>query len=295
MQELIAKAEVLIESLPYIKKFSGKTFVIKYGGQAMVSTALKKSVILDIILLKYIGINPVVVHGGGKEVTAFMTRLGLKSKFVQGLRVTDRETMEIAEMVLSGKINKEIVSIFNSQGGKAVGLSGKDSNLFVGKKHAPLKLEGQEKESDVDFGFVGDITKVNADVVSVLSQQDYIPVISSIGITAAGETLNINADHAAGHLAAALRAEKLLVLTDVEGIFLQAKDKDSFLSSLPEKQALQLIKEGKISGGMIPKVEACLKAVAGQVGSAHIIDGRLPHSILLEIFTDKGIGTMVTT
>ncbi len=295
MQELIAKAEVLIESLPYIKKFSGKTFVIKYGGQAMVSTALKKSVILDIILLKYIGINPVVVHGGGKEVTDFMTRLGLKSKFVQGLRVTDRETMEIAEMVLSGKINKEIVSIFNSQGGKAVGLSGKDSNLFVGKKHTSLKLEGQEKESDVDFGFVGDITKVNPNVVSVLSQQDYIPVISSIGITAAGETLNINADHAAGHLAAALQVEKLLVLTDVEGIFLQSKDKDSFLSSLSEKQALQLIKEGKISGGMIPKVEACLKAVAGQVGSAHIIDGRLPHSILLEIFTDKGIGTMVTT
>ncbi len=295
MQELIAKAEILIEALPYIKKFSGKTFVIKYGGQAMVSDALKKSIILDIILLKYIGINPVVVHGGGKEVTDFMARLGLKSRFVQGLRVTDKETMEIAEMVLSGKINKEIVSIFNSQGGKAVGLSGKDSNLFVGKKHAPLKLEGQEKESDVDLGFVGDITKVNADVVSVLSQQDYIPVISSIGITTKDETLNINADHAAGHLAAALQAEKLLVLTDVEGIFLQAQDKASFLSSLSEKQALQLIKEGKISGGMIPKVEACLKAVAGQVGSAHIIDGCLPHSILLEIFTDKGIGTMVTT
>ena len=294
MQDLIYKSNVLIESLPYIKKFAGKIFVIKYGGHAMVNEELKRSVVLDIILLKYIGVNPIVVHGGGQEVTKHMERLGLKAKFAQGLRITDESVMEIAEMVLVGKVNKELVSLFNVQGGKGVGLSGKDANLFVGDKRPPVKVNNNGVENYVDLGFVGDITKVNPQVVSDLSSQGYIPIISTVGVTAKGETLNINADHAAGYLAAALQADKLLVLTDVEGIFLDPADKNSLLSYITKTRAIELINAGKINAGMIPKVEACLKALEGGVKRTHIIDGRMPHSILMEIFTDKGIGTMVT-
>lgn len=291
MIELIAKAEVLIESLPYLRTFADKTFVIKYGGQAMVSDELKKSVMMDIILLKFIGINPIVVHGGGAEVTHMMQRLGKEAVFANGLRVTDKETMEVVEMVLIGKVNKDIVSLINQFGGKGVGLSGKDSNLLVARRRPPERVNGQM----VDLGYVGDIITVNPGVIHTLSAQGYIPIISSVGVGLEGESLNINADHVAGELAAALSAEKLILLTDVEGIFSDPSDPKSLISSLPKVKALTMIDEGKINKGMIPKVEACLTALEHEVHRTHIIDGRLSHSLLLEIFTDHGIGTMVTS
>ncbi|MCW3490074.1 acetylglutamate kinase [Dethiobacter alkaliphilus] len=292
MDKLIGKAEVLIEALPYLRTFADKTFVIKYGGQAMVSQELKKSVMMDIILLKYIGLNPIVVHGGGSEVTHLMDRLGKEAVFANGLRVTDAETMELVEMVLVGKVNKEIVSYINQYGGKGVGLSGKDSNLLVASRRPPEQLNGSGQL--VDLGYVGDITKVNPDVIHTLSKQGYIPIIASVGVGLEGESLNINADHVAGELAAALAAEKLMLLTDVEGIFADPDDPKSLISSLPRAKALEMIEEGKINKGMIPKVESCLTALEHGVQRTHIVDGRIPHSLLLEIFTDHGIGTMVT-
>lgn len=292
VKELIAKAEVLMEALPYLRNFADKSFVIKYGGQAMVSDDFKKSVIMDIILLKYIGINPILVHGGGAEVTRMLERLGKGAVFANGLRVTDAETMEIVEMVLVGKVNKEIVGLVNGHGGKAVGLSGKDANLLVAKRRPPEKVNGSDLV--VDLGYVGDIVQVNPGVLQTLSSQGYIPVISSVAVGQEGESLNINADHVAGELAAALSAEKLILLTDVEGIFADPANPASLISSLPKEQALSMIGEGKINKGMIPKVEACLMAVNQGVRRTHIIDGRLPHALLLEIFTDHGIGTMVT-
>jgi len=293
LKELIAKAEVLIEALPYIRAFADKTIVIKYGGQAMVNDDLKKKVIVDIILLKYIGLNPILVHGGGTEITRLMERVGKKAEFRGGLRVTDKETMELVEMVLVGKVNKEIVGLINQYGGKAVGLSGKDSNLIIAQKRPPESLVVEGEEKIVDLGYVGDITKINPEVVKALSQQGYIPVISTIGVDLNGESLNINADHVAGEIAAALSAEKLMILTDVEGIFEDPQDTSSLISSLPREQALDMIKRGKISEGMIPKVEACLQALEHEVRRTHIVDGRISHSLLLEIFTDEGIGTMV--
>jgi len=292
VKALIDKAKILIEALPYICTFADKTFVIKYGGQAMVSDELKKSVMMDIILLKYIGINPIVVHGGGAEVTQMLKRLGKETVFANGLRVTDAETMEVVEMVLTGKINKEIVSLINRNGGKAVGLSGKDSNLLVARRRPPERVSGSDEL--VDLGYVGEIVQVNPGVIHSLSREGYIPVISSIAAGQDGESLNINADHVAGELAAALGAEKLILLTDVEGIFASADDPSTLISSLPKDQALTMIEAGKINKGMIPKVEACLTALEHNVKRTHIIDGRLPHSLLLEIFTDHGIGTMVT-
>jgi acetylglutamate kinase len=293
VKELIAKAEVLIEALPYLRRFADKSFVIKYGGQAMVSEEFKKSVIMDLILLKYIGINPILVHGGGAEVTRMLERLGKKAVFANGLRVTDAETMEVVEMVLVGKVNKEIVGLINRHGGKAVGLSGKDADLLVARRRPPEKVNGSEQV--VDLGQVGDIEQVNPGVLQTLCSQGYIPVISSIAVGREGESLNINADHVAGQLAAALRAEKLILLTDVEGIFADPALPGSLISTLPKEQALAMIRAGKINKGMIPKVEACLMALEQGVGRTHIIDGRLPHALLLEIFTDRGIGTMVTT
>jgi acetylglutamate kinase len=293
MDSLIAKAGVLIEALPYIRKFAGKTFVIKYGGHAMVSEELKNSVTQDIVLLKFIGINPIVVHGGGGEITALMEKLGKKALFAGGLRVTDKETMEVVEMVLIGKINQEIVSLLNKHGGRAVGLSGKDSNLLMARKRPPVQVFVEGKEQSIDLGCVGDVVTVSPEVINTLSSNGYIPVISSVGVSPEGEGLNINADHVAGELAAALGAEKLIILTDVEGILEKPEDPGSLISSLHRQKVREMIISGKISSGMIPKVEACVRALNNNVSRTHIIDGRISHSMLLEIFTDKGIGTMV--
>ncbi len=292
-QKLIEKAQVLIEALPYIRKFSGKTFVIKYGGQAMVSDELKHSVAQDIVLLKYIGINPIVVHGGGKEITTLLERLGIDTRFVGGLRVTDQETMELVEMVLVGKINKEVVSLLNRHGGKAVGLSGKDSNLLLARKRPPAQAMVDGAEQFIDLGYVGDVVEINAAVIDTLSQNNYIPVIAPVAVSPEGDGLNINADHVAGELSAALKAEKLILLTDVEGILRVPDQPESLLSSVTRQQARDMIHSGEISSGMIPKVESCIRALNSGVTRTHIIDGRLSHSMLLEIFTDTGIGTMV--
>lgn len=279
--KLIEKASVLIEALPYIRTFFGKTFVIKYGGSAMTDPELKKSVILDVILLKYVGVNPVLVHGGGPEISRWMKRVGKEPRFVNGLRVTDAETMEIVEMVLAGKINKDIVALINRFGGKAVGLSGHDGNLLTARQRGS------------DLGFVGDVEAINPQVLHLLNKEGYIPVIASIGAGFDGASYNINADLVAGELAAALNADKLIMLTDVEGIFADENDPGSLISALEVGRARRMIEEGRIRGGMIPKVEACIKALESGVPRTHIVDGRRMHSLLLEIFTDKGIGTMV--
>lgn len=288
MQQAINKANILMEALPYIKTFKNKTFVIKFGGNAMVDPALSHSFALDIILLNYVGIRPVIVHGGGPQIGEFMDRLGMETKFVDGLRVTDKNTIEIVEMVLVGKINKEIVGHINQNGGKAVGLSGKDGNLLMAEKiwlkdkNDPLKK--------VDIGMVGEVKSVNPNVINTLDTDQFIPVIAPLGSGEDGETYNINADTAAGEIASALKAEKLILLTDVEGV----KDKnDNLLSTLTEQETEKSIETGAISGGMIPKVNCCCKALDKGVGKAHIIDGRVEHAVLLEIFTDVGIGTQI--
>jgi len=281
LQESIGKADVLIEALKYIRQFYGKTIVIKYGGNAMIDEKLKEKVILDIVLMKYVGMNPVVVHGGGPEITQVMEKMGKKSQFVKGLRVTDAETMEIAEMVL-GRINKGLVALINQHGAKAVGLSGKDGGLITAEKC----------KSDVDLGFVGDVSEIDPQIIHVLDKEGFIPVISSIG-TCDGETYNINADLVAGEIAAALKAEKLIMLTDIRGILRDQKDEKSLISTIKVSEIDQLKQDGVISGGMLPKVEACVIALRESVKKTHIIDGRISHSILLEIFTDSGIGTQI--
>ena len=281
LQESIGKADVLIEALKYIRQFYGKTIVIKYGGNAMIDEKLKEKVILDIVLMKYVGMNPVVVHGGGPEITQVMEKMGKKSQFVKGLRVTDAETMEIAEMVL-GRINKGLVALINQHGAKAVGLSGKDGGLITAEKC----------KSDVDLGFVGDVSEIDPQIINVLDKEGFIPVISSIG-TCDGETYNINADLVAGEIAAALKAEKLIMLTDIRGILRDQKDGKSLISTIKVSEIDQLKQDGVISGGMLPKVEACVIALRESVKKTHIIDGRISHSILLEIFTDSGIGTQI--
>ncbi|NMB16211.1 MAG: acetylglutamate kinase [Firmicutes bacterium] len=289
MNGLIEKANVLIEALPYIRTFFGRTFVIKYGGNAMIDDELKKSVMLDLILLKYVGVDPVLVHGGGPAINEMMGKLGKKPTFVSGLRVTDEETMEIAEMVLAGKVNKEIVSLISKYGGKAVGLSGKDGNMIIARKKVVVGEDNQE----IDLGHVGEVEKINPQVIRILSKEGFIPVISSIGVGYQGESYNINADSVAGELAIALEAAKLILLTDVEGIYEHPDDPKTLISALHIEQARKLVASGNISAGMIPKVEACIRAVENGVARTHIIDGRTKHSMLLEIFTDKGIGTMV--
>jgi acetylglutamate kinase len=288
MQQAINKAKILMEALPYIKAFKNKTFVIKFGGNAMVDPALSHSFALDIILLNYVGIRPVVVHGGGPQIGEFMDRLGMKTKFVDGLRVTDKNTIEIVEMVLVGKINKEIVGHINQNGGKAVGLSGKDGNLLMAEK---IWLKDKNDPSKkVDIGMVGEVKSVNPNVINTLDTDQFIPVIAPLGAGEDGETYNINADTAAGEIASALKAEKLILLTDVEGV----KDKTgNLLSTLTEQETEKSIETGAISGGMIPKVNCCCKALDKGVGKAHIIDGRVEHAVLLEIFTDVGIGTQI--
>ena len=290
----LEKANVLIEALPYIRQFHGKTIVIKYGGNAMINDELKKAVMNDIILMKLVGMNPVLVHGGGPEITQFLKRLDIKSSFVNGLRVTDQATMEVVEMVLVGKVNKEIVAQINQLGGKAVGLSGKDGQMILAKKQFALTSDEHGNQVEADIGSVGEVEKINTGIIeTIMTTNGYIPVIAPIGAGVDGETYNINADTVAGEIAVALKAEKLVLLTDVEGIFADVNDKSSIISVLKTNEVDGLIKKGIIAGGMIPKVLCCVKALEGGVKRTHIIDGRIPHSILLEIFTDKGIGTMV--
>ena len=287
MGSIIKKAEILIEALPYIQRLNGKTVVIKYGGNAMINDELKNSVMEDITLLKYIGVNPVVVHGGGPEINKALDKFDIKSEFINGLRVTDSQTMEVAQMVLVGKTNKEIVSLINQKGGKAVGLCGVDGNLIECEQYTTT-IDGKE----TDLGFVGKITKINSKLIDLISSDEYIPVVAPIGIGPGGQSYNINADTVAGEIAAALRAEKLMLLTDVEGVKM-SKDSEDITPALTIQEVHELINKKIINGGMIPKVLGCVDALEKGVGRTHIIDGRIPHCILLEIFTYKGIGTMI--
>ncbi|MDD3801536.1 MAG: acetylglutamate kinase [Desulfuromonas thiophila] len=291
MQQLIEKANVLMEALPYIKRFYGKTIVIKYGGNAMVEEPLKEGFAKDVILLKLIGLNPVIVHGGGPQIGKVLAQMGRKTDFVQGMRVTDSETMNVVEMVLGGKVNKEIVGNINHFGGNAVGLSGKDGNLILARKLEMKRLNPDTLTPEIiDVGMVGEVEQVNPAVLTALEQSNFIPVIAPVGVGRQGETYNINADLVAGRVAGALRAEKLILLTDVEGV----KDKQGQLISTIDIGAVNgLIEDGTISGGMIPKISCCVDAVREGVQKTHIIDGRMEHACLLEIFTDKGIGTAV--
>lgn len=281
MSNLKDKAQILVEALPYIRAFFGKTIVIKYGGAAMTEKELKTQFAEDVVLMKYVGMNPVIVHGGGPQISGMMKRLGKEPKFVKGVRVTDAETMEIVEMVLGGAINKEIVSLINRHGGKGVGLTGKDGALIQAR---PMKSEGEE------MGQVGEVKTIDPQILKTLEGGRFIPVISPVGADEEGRSYNINADLAAGKVASALSAEKLLILTDVPGIL---DDKGKLLPTLSRKEVQRLIKKGVISKGMLPKVEAALSAVEGGVRKAHIIDGRVPHALLLEIFTDEGVGTEI--
>ena len=284
MKQKAEQAEILVQALPYIRQYHGKTVVIKYGGNAMTDEALKESVTKDIVLLHYVGMRPVVVHGGGPEINGLMDRVGKKPDFVNGLRVTDAETMELVEMVLAGKTNKSIVSLINQQGGRAVGLSGKDANLLVAEKTKP---------GGVDIGQVGAVVEVNTGIIETLISQGYIPVIASVAVGSEGESYNVNADHVAGELAAALGAVKLIALTDVQGVYRDFEDKSSLISVLPANEASALIESGRAAKGMIPKLEACITAIRGGVDETHIIDGTMPHALLMEVLTDSGIGTMI--
>ncbi|GAB6183746.1 acetylglutamate kinase [Thermodesulfovibrio hydrogeniphilus] len=284
-QQLLEKANILVEALPYIRKFYGKTFVIKYGGAAQKESHLKDAFAKDIVLLNFIGIKPIVVHGGGPKISELMKRLGKEPKFIQGHRVTDKETMEIVEMVLGGVINKEIVQLINAHGGKAIGLSGKDGNLIKAKKKH-IKID----EKETDLGYVGEIEHVSTDILESLQKDSFIPVVAPIGFDKNGNSYNINADTVASSIAVAVGAEKLILLTDVKGI---SDESGNHIPTLKIEEALKLISENVISGGMIPKVHACLNALTGGVKKTHIIDGRIPHSLLLEIFTKKGIGTEI--
>jgi len=287
------KAGILVEALPYIKKFYGKTVVIKYGGHAMVNCELKKAVLTDAVLMKYVGMHPVIVHGGGPDITDMLKKVGKESTFVGGLRVTDDETMEIAQMVLVGKINKDIVGMLNGIGGSAVGLSGKDGNLLMAEKKLGRVRNAEGIEELVDIGQVGQVRQVNPGILETVIREGYIPVVAPVATDEAGDSYNVNADSAAGALAVALKADKLIILTDVEGILADRSDKSSLLSTISVPEVPGLVERGVIDGGMIPKVECCVNALQQGVGTTHILDGRVPHSILLEIFTDKGVGTMV--
>ena len=291
LKESMKKADILLEVLPYIRRFYGKTIVIKYGGHAMVDENLKQMFAINIVMMKYIGINPVIVHGGGPQISTLLKKLGKESKFIQGMRVTDEETMDIVEMVLVGKLNKQIVGLINNHGGRAVGLSGKDGNIIEAEKYFLSDDKAKDTPPEIiDIGLVGKVRKINPGLILSLVQDGFIPVIAPTGAGDKGETYNINADVVAGEIASALGAEKLVLLTDVEGIL---DKKKRLIHSINAAEAGELIEDGTIEGGMYPKVKCCLKALRGGVGKTHIIDGRLDHAVLLEIFTDKGIGTEV--
>lgn len=284
MKDAMYKASVLMEALPYIKEHFGKTVVIKYGGNAMTNDKLKESIASDVVLMKYVGMNPVVVHGGGPEITKFMEKTGKEVKFVDGLRVTDKETMEIVKMVLVGKINKEIVTLINRHGRLAAGVSGDDGDLIHARK----------KEGPVDLGFVGDVDKIEPKIISDLVNEDFIPVIASVGIGRDGQSYNINADLVAGEIAGAINADKIMFLTDVAGLYKDFNDKSSLISELSEKDCRRMVEEKHVDKGMLPKLTGCLKALEAGVHRAHILDGTIPHALLLEVFTEEGVGTMIT-
>ncbi|MCQ6254611.1 acetylglutamate kinase [Methanocaldococcus sp.] len=291
---MVKKAEVLLEALPYIQKFHGKTFVIKYGGHAMIDEKAKNWTAQDVVLLKYVGIHPVVVHGGGPEINKAMEKMGKKPKFVHGLRVTDEETLDIVEMVLAGKINGDIVSKLSKFGGKAVGLSGKSGRIIIAKKKIKyIKNEKGEKIA-VDLGKVGETVEVNTELLDILIKNGYIPVISPIGLDEKGEAYNLNADTVAGDIAGALKAEKLILITDVDGIMDDVNNPETLHRKLTASELVEMIEDGRIKGGMIPKAESALYALNHGVKSVHIINGKIPHALLLEIFTEEGIGTMIT-
>ena len=291
MKELIKKADILLESLPYIKEFAGRTIVIKYGGSAMVSENLRSNFARDIILLRYVGIKPVVVHGGGPQIGKTLEKMGKKTRFVRGHRVTDDETMDVVEMVLGGKVNKEIVALIQKHGGKAVGLTGKDGGLFFAEKLLiEESTEGDGPPEIIDPGKVGRITSVHPEVIHRLDEGNFIPVIAPVGVDADGNTYNINADSVAGAIAAALKAEKLLLMTDVPGI---TDEKGDLVSSLDRKALDQMVASGVVHGGMIPKVDAATFSIEEGVSKVHIVDGRVDHAVLLEIFTQTGIGTEI--
>ena len=284
------KARVLIEALPYMRRFDGKTFVIKYGGNAMVEESLKASFAEDVILLRQVGINPVVVHGGGPQIGQTMKRMGLVPQFIDGQRVTDQETVNVVEMVLAGKVNKDIVNLINQHGGRAAGVSGKDGPTILARKRTHTRPGPETEEPEIiDLGWVGDVQHIDTGLLDLFKQSDIIPVVAPVGVGANGETFNINADAVAGHIAVALKAEKLILLTDVAGVL---NGQGSLISQLFLEQSAQMMRDGIISGGMIPKVETCRRALEGGVSAAHIIDGRVEHALLLEVFTDQGIGTL---
>lgn len=283
--DYLIKANILTEALPYIQKLAGKTVVIKYGGNAMADEAVTKTILQDVTLLKYVGVNPLLVHGGGPDINRMLTRLDIKSTFHNGLRVTDEATMEVVQMVLAGKINKDIVSRINALGGKAIGLCGKDANL--------LRAARQAGENGEDLGFVGTVTDVNTHLLEMLLADEYIPVISPIGADEEGRSYNINADTVAGEIAARLHSEKLIFLTDIDGIYENRSDPSSLLSVCSVKKIYELIESGVIDGGMIPKVKGCIQGIENGVNRTHILNGTIPHPIILEIFTDRGVGTMV--
>ncbi len=280
------RARILVEALPYIRNFRGKRVLIKYGGSAMLNEDLKRDFAEDIALLGFIGVKPIIVHGGGPQIGELLKKIGKESRFIKGLRVTDQETMDVVEMVLVAKVNKDVVSLINFYGGKAVGLSGRDGKLIRAKKAQPARLAG----IDEDLGLVGEVERINPGVITALEDQGFIPVVAPVGAGPQEKPYNINADTAAGALAAALDAEKFILLTDVSGVI---DSKNELVSSLTEEQAETMIKNGEISGGMIPKVKSCLNAIRGGVPKAHIIDGRVAHALLLEILTDEGIGTEI--
>lgn len=291
MEELIKKANILMEALPYIQRFANRTIVIKYGGHAMVDERLKREFARDVVLLKYIGLNPVIVHGGGPQIGEVLRAMGKESRFVQGMRVTDQATMDVVEMVLGGKVNKEIVANINRHDGRAVGLSGKDGRLIVARKMEMTAINPDTLTPEIiDVGLVGEVEQIHPEIIRTLEDSGFIPVIAPVGVGLGGETYNINADLVAGRIAGALKAEKLILLTDVEGV----KDKDGrLISTIDTRRVPDLINDGTIFGGMIPKLNCCIDAISEGVHTAHIIDGRVEHACLLEIFTDRGIGTAV--
>ena len=290
----LQKAKILVNALPYIKKYYGQTIVIKYGGSAMVDKTARKQFIKDVVLMKYIGINPVIVHGGGPEINEMLQKIGKESKFIAGNRVTDGETVEIVEMVLSGKVNKGIVADINKYGGKAVGISGKDDNMIlVRQKYIEEKSENSEETKKIDIGFVGEIENINTEIIKVLEKSDYIPVISSIGTDKNGQTYNINADYVAGEIAGKLNADRMIFLTDVDGILLDYHDKQTLIDEIDVYHVNKLIEIGVISGGMLPKVNTCLNAIEKGVKNVIILNGKLEHSLLLELFTEEGAGTLI--